>query len=98
MRHCHKEVFQAVMVNESEKRIPVGDFRKALYQETNTTIIDNRRVEIENCIKIMEYSDVCIFINTTSVKVRIWGSGLKISDFKTGGLIAEGKITSVEFE
>ena len=72
--------------------------RKAMYLETNITIIDDRRVEIENCKKIIEYNDVCVRIKTAEKNVAIWGTALSMSDYKTGGLIIEGKISSVEFE
>lgn len=72
--------------------------KKAMYLETNITIIDDRRVEIENCKKITEYNDVCVRIKTSGRNVSVWGTALSMSDFKTGGLVIEGKISSVEFE
>ena len=74
------------------------ELRKKLYLDTTIIITDNKCIEIENCRKIIEYNDIYICLSTSSVTVRIWGNDLKISDYKTGGLVVEGTINSIEFE
>lgn len=71
---------------------------RSVCSETNITLIDNVRAEIENCRRILDCSDVCIHIRTVRTDVMIWGENLSVSDFKTGGLIVEGRIHSVEFD
>ncbi len=72
--------------------------RRALYYNTMMHISDNRRIEIENCKKIIEYNDICVRVKTTSCMVTVWGSGLVVDDFCTGGIIITGKISSIELE
>ena len=74
------------------------ELRKKLYLDTTIIVTDNKCIEIENCRKITEYNDIYICLKTPSVTVRIWGNDLKISDYKTGGLVVEGTICSIEFE
>lgn len=74
------------------------ELRKKLYLDTTIIVTDNKCIEIENCKKIIEYNDIYICLRTSSVTVRIWGKDLKISDYKTGGLVVEGTISSIEFE
>ena len=73
-------------------------YKKKLYLNTNINITDNTRVEIENCRRIIEYNDIYVMLSTSTVKVKIWGSDLKISDYNMDGVIIDGKISSLEFE
>lgn len=73
-------------------------YKKKLYLNTNINITDNTRVEIENCRRIIEYNDIYVMLSTSTVTVKIWGSGLKISDYNMDGVIIDGRISSLEFE
>lgn len=72
--------------------------KKALYYNSMIHISDNRRVEIENCRKILEYNDICVRVKTTTCDVTVWGSGLYVDDFCTGGIVINGRISSIELE
>lgn len=71
---------------------------RALYLNSMMHIDGNRRVEIENCKKIIEYNDICVRLKTNSCTVCVWGANLRVDDFCTGGIVINGKISSVEFE
>lgn len=70
----------------------------ALYLNSMMHVDANRRVEIENCKKIIEYNDICVRLKTNSCTVCIWGSNLCVDDFCTGGIVINGRISSIEFE
>lgn len=54
-------------------------------------------LEVENCRRIMEISDIYLKIKTADgIVAEIWGSDLMLSDYNTAGLAVRGKITSVE--
>lgn len=77
----------------------IPDFcKRRLYMNTYMNITDNNEIEIENCRRIIEYNDVCIRLRTTTLTVCVWGEKLRISDYRTGGVIISGKISSVELE
>ncbi len=71
---------------------------RALYLNSMMHIDGNRRIEIENCKKIIEYNDICVRLKTNSCTVCVWGTNLSVDDFCTGGIVINGKISSVEFE
>lgn len=72
--------------------------RDKAYINTYMALTDNTCLEIENCKKILEYNDVRVKIRTATLIVSIWGSGLSISDYNTGGIVVNGSFSSVEFE
>lgn len=75
-----------------------NSIKSKLYLNTNISITDNTRVEIENCRRIIEYNDIYIRLSTSTVTLKIWGSGLSISDYNRAGVIIDGRISSLEFE
>ncbi len=72
--------------------------KEQFYMNTYVNITDNTHMEVENCRKIAEYSDVFIRLSTSSGILDIWGQNLKISDYNTNVLVIDGEISSVEFE
>lgn len=72
--------------------------KEKLYFNTYMTITDNTHIEIENCKKILDYSDVYLRIKTSTLTICIYGYNLNISNYNTDGIIVEGKINSIEFE
>ncbi len=78
------------MVNRFAKNI--------FYTHTETTIYNNSHIEIQNCSKILDYSDCYLKVKTAGVNLQIWGENLKISDYNTSGIVVDGKILSIEFE
>lgn len=72
--------------------------KKVLYCNSMIHICDNRRVEIENCTKILEYNDICVRVKTTTCNVAVWGTELCVDDFCTGGIVINGRISTIELE
>lgn len=72
--------------------------KKALYFNSMIHICDTRRVEIENCTKILEYNEICVRVKTTTCAVAVWGTELYVDDFCTGAIVINGKISSIELE
>ena len=72
--------------------------KKKLYMNTYMNLTDNTHMEIENCKKILEYNDIYVKIQTSTLIVSIWGQNIRISDYNTDGIIVDGKFSSVEFD
>lgn len=72
--------------------------KEKLYCNTYISITDNTHIEIENCKRILDYSDVYIRIKTSTLTICIYGENLNISDYNTDGIIVDGKFSSFEFE
>ncbi|MGN1412555.1 MAG: YabP/YqfC family sporulation protein [Oscillospiraceae bacterium] len=71
--------------------------RKLLFLNTAIHLNDDTSMIVENCSKILEYSDIYISLKCGSLKIFIWGKGLKIDDFDTDCIRINGSIQSVEF-
>lgn len=61
-------------------------------------LITNRRLTVEGCKGIEEYSDITIKIKTADGIAAAYGSGLNIKFLSTTAVIVEGRINRVEFE
>ena len=72
--------------------------KEKFYCNTYMSFMDNTHIEIENCKRILDYSDVYIRVKTSTLIVCIYGENLNISDYNTDGIIVDGKFSSVEFE
>lgn len=60
-------------------------------------ITGNSYLEIEGCLRIMEYNDIYLKIKTCrGIIAEIWGQGLTVSDYNTSAVAVRGIITSVE--
>lgn len=66
-------------------------------QGSQIVITGNSYLEIEGCIRIMEYNDIYLKIKTCrGIIAEIWGQGLTVSDYNTSAVAVRGIITSVE--
>lgn len=72
--------------------------KEKLYFNTYMNLTDNTHIEIENCKRILDYSDVYLRIRTSTLTICIYGENLNISDYNTDGMIIDGKFRSIEFE
>lgn len=71
------------------------------YDFTNrpvTELQSNRRLTIEGCRGIAEYTDVSIKIKTSDGTAAVYGRGLNITYLSTTAIIVEGYINRIEFE
>lgn len=71
--------------------------KKKMYLNTNISIIDNKRIEVENCKRIMEYNDIYVKLKTSTLILEVWGKDIVLSDYNMDGIVIEGDISSVEF-
>ena len=72
--------------------------REVFLLESGIHIAGNREVAVENCTRIEEYSEVLVQMISGGLRVQIWGSRLRVSDYKTQGVLIRGKISRVELE
>jgi sporulation protein YqfC len=61
-------------------------------------IIDNKRITIEGCYGICEYTEEFIKINLPKGTLSVFGGHLQLSLMKEKDVTLEGKISSIEFE
>lgn len=71
--------------------------KKFMFLNTAIHITDDTSMIVENCTKILEYSDIYIGLKCGNLKVFIWGKNLKVDDFDTDCIRINGSIQSVEF-
>ena len=70
--------------------------RELAYLNTAIHITDDTSVIVENCKKIIEYSDIYVSLKTKDLKIFIWGKNLKVDDFDSDHIRINGSIQSVE--
>jgi sporulation protein YqfC len=72
-------------------------YRQLTYSNTAIYITDNTSMIVENCGKIVEYSDIYISLKAKRLNVCVWGKNLKVDDFDNATIRIKGTIQSVEF-
>lgn len=87
------ESFKAVYNSAVSKYV-----KKRLYLNTYMNLTDNTHLEVENCKRILECSDVCVKLKTSTLTIAVWGRELRMSDYNTDGIIIDGWFESIEFE
>lgn len=65
---------------------------------TRIEIINDRRISVEGCYGVQEYTQEIIKINMPKGTLLIMGMDMEICLMQTRGITIEGKINSVEFE
>ncbi len=72
--------------------------KEKLYCNTYMCLTDNTHMEIENCKRILDYTDVYIRLKTSTLTICIYGENLNVSDYNTDGIVIDGKLMNIEFE
>lgn len=72
--------------------------RKRMYLNTNMFLTDNTTLELENYTKVLEYNDIYLRLQTSTLILQIWGKNLSVTDYNTDGIMVHGEISSIEFE
>ena len=72
-----------------------GKTRELLYLQSYIKINDNSSALVENCRQILECTDVCVRLLTSSFEIEIWGSGLMVSSFAENSVEINGTIEQV---
>lgn len=73
-------------------------FEASQIGDSRIEIISDKRIFIEGCYGINEYTSECIKINMPKGSILIIGTDLEICLMKERGITIEGKILSLEFE
>ncbi len=66
-----------------------------LYLETSLHLLGNEELRIENCIRILEYNDVLVRVQTRDMTIEIWGNRLRVYDYNDASVIIKGSISSL---
>ena len=72
-----------------------GDLRPA---RSLVTIDGDNEVQIENCRRILECSEVKCSMVSAGYLIEIWGSGLSAASFANGSASVTGRVQSVTVE
>ncbi len=73
-------------------------FEASQIGDTRIEIIGDKRIFIEGCYGIHEYTQESIKINMPKGTLLIMGANLEICFMQERGITVEGKIISLEFE
>lgn len=72
-------------------------FQQMMRQEVHLEISGNRKVIIEECKGILEYSEKQIRVNTEKFILRFQGSDLQITAMTQDSIVLCGQIERLEF-
>ncbi len=72
--------------------------KQALFFDSFLTLNGNRELYLENCKRILQFSDVLLQLTSGSLRISIWGSDLRASDCNGGALRVFGTITKIEID
>ena len=61
-------------------------------------ILGNGECYVIGCLTILEYGDETVSFDSGSVTVTVRGSGLLLSEFRSGCMRVKGEIASVSFD
>ena len=82
-------------VEELAQRLDIPG--EALPGGVKLSIVDMRRVLIENHRGIMSYSEELIEIATAKGRIALRGDGMTLEAMNSGDILIVGKVASVEF-
>ncbi len=69
-----------------------------VYLETYLHLRGNHELQVENCMKILEYNDVLVRLQTRDMTLKIWGTQLRVFDYNDSSVIVRGTISAVELQ
>lgn len=69
-----------------------------VYLDTYLHLHGNRELRVENCMKILEYNDVLVRLQTRDMVLEIWGTTLRVDDYNDSSVIVRGRITSITLQ
>ncbi|MCR4644568.1 MAG: YabP/YqfC family sporulation protein [Oscillospiraceae bacterium] len=67
-----------------------------MYLDTYVHMHGNRELRVENVRRILAYDEICVRLRTRDMTVTVWGTGLRVYDYKSSSMLVTGRITSVE--
>lgn len=66
--------------------------------DTDLHLHGNAELQVENCLKILEYNEVLVRLQTRDMRIAVWGTDLRVFDYNDSGILVRGRITSVSLE
>lgn len=69
-----------------------------MYLDSYLHLHGNRELRLENCRRILEYNDVCVRLRTRDLTVTVWGTGLRVFDYKDSSVLVTGRLTGIEMQ
>ncbi len=98
MRHIRQgQCIESNEVMELERKWK-RTFRSWVYLDTYVHMMGNHELRLDNCMKILEYNEVLVRLQTRDMLVVIWGTGLEVSDYNDSSVIVRGTIDSVQLQ
>lgn len=70
--------------------------RSWVYLETYLHLQGNHELRVENCMKILEYNEALVRLQTRDMIVEIWGTNLRVFDFNDSSVIVRGTVQSIQ--
>ncbi len=70
--------------------------RSWVYLETYLHMQGNHELRVENCMKILEYNEALVRLQTRDMIVEIWGTNLRVYDFNDSAVIVRGTVQNIQ--
>lgn len=70
--------------------------RSWVYLETYLHLQGNHELRVENCMKILEYNEALVRLQTRDMTVEIWGMNLRVYDYNDSSVIVRGTVQSIQ--
>ena len=67
-----------------------------MYLDSYLHLHGNRQLRLENCRRVLECNDLRVRLETRDLTVEIWGTGLRVFDYKSSSMLVTGRITGIE--
>lgn len=72
--------------------------RSWIYLETYLHLQGNHELRVENCMKILEYNEALVRLQTRDMIVEIWGTDLRVYDYNDSSVIVRGTVQSIQLQ
>lgn len=56
----------------------------------------NHELRVENCMKILEYNEALVRLQTRDMVVEIWGTKLRVFDYNDSSVIVRGTVQNIQ--
>lgn len=70
--------------------------RSWVYLETYLHMQGNHELRVENCMKILEYNEALVRLQTRDMVVEIWGTKLRVFDYNDSSVIVRGTVQNIQ--
>lgn len=70
--------------------------KKSIDLNSQISIIDNKKVLVENCKNVLEVNESLVRILSSDFEIQVWGSNLSVTNYSSNAVSINGKIMSME--